>query len=104
MCSHLDASKYAPFDPQSRPATKIHRSGRFRGKCPDARIGSNPGLLTPNAGRCPCGKAIAAVTSDLSKFGSGPTAWGRYLFGPDVLTEGLVIMQNRERLRPWPVL
>jgi hypothetical protein len=42
----------------------IHRSLRFRGNCPDGRIGSNPGLVTPNAGRCLCDTAVAAVTWD----------------------------------------
>ena len=78
-----------------------HRSLRFRGNCPDGRIGSNPGLVTPNAGRSLCDTAIAAVTLDCLNLVAARGHRGGVFSAP---TESLVIMQNRERLRPWPVL
>ena len=82
----------------------IHRSLRFQRHLPRRPNWVQSGLVTPNAGRCLCDTAVAAVTWDCLNLVAARGYGGGVFSAPDVLTEGLVIMQNRERLRPWPVL
>jgi hypothetical protein len=66
--------------------------------------GSNPGLVTPNAGRCFCDTAVAAVTWDCLNLVAARGHGGGVFSAPTRSPKDLVIMQNRQRLRRRPVL
>ena len=59
-----DAIKSAPLDPPVAPWGDFTDAADYRRKFPDGRIGSNPALATPEAGRRLYDAAVAALTSD----------------------------------------
>ena len=58
-----DAIKSAPLDPPV-PWGEFTDASDYRRKFPDGRIGSNPALATPEAGRRLYDAAVAALTRD----------------------------------------
>jgi len=59
-----DAIKSAPLDPPVAPWGDFTDAADYRRKFPDGRIGSNPALATPEAGRRLYDAAVAALTTD----------------------------------------
>jgi creatinine amidohydrolase len=62
--AYPDAIKSAPLDPPVAPRGDFADAADYRRKFPDGRIGSNPGLATPEAGRRLYDAAVAAITQD----------------------------------------
>lgn len=60
--------KSATLDPPVAPRGGFYNSATFRQRYPDGRIGSNPGLATPEAGRRLHDAAIKAVAADYQAF------------------------------------
>jgi len=58
------AIKSAALDPPVAPRGDFADAADYRRKFPDGRIGSNPGLATPEAGRRLYEAAVAAVSKD----------------------------------------
>ena len=56
--------KSAPLDPPVAPWGEFTDAADYRRKFPDGRIGSNPTLATPEAGRRLYDAAVAALTTD----------------------------------------
>jgi creatinine amidohydrolase len=46
-----DTIKHAPLDPPRAPTGRFHGPADYRRRFPDGRIGSNPGLATPELGK-----------------------------------------------------
>ncbi len=59
-----DAIKSAALDPPVAPWGDFTDAADYRRKFPDGRIGSNPALATPEAGRRLYDAAVAALTTD----------------------------------------
>jgi len=64
--------KSAPLDPPVAPRGGFYNSSTFRARYPDGRIGSNPALATPEAGRRLYEAAVAAVAAEYRAFVSEP--------------------------------
>jgi creatinine amidohydrolase len=62
--THPDAIKSATLDPAVAPRGDFADAADYRRKFPDGRIGSNPGLATPEAGRRLYEAAVAAISKD----------------------------------------
>jgi len=62
--AYPDAIKSALLDPPVAPRGDFTDAADYRRKFPDGRIGSNPGLATPEAGRRLCEAAVAAIAKD----------------------------------------
>src|SRR5258707_890557 len=62
--AYPDAIKSAPLDPPVAPRGDFADAADYRRKFPDGRIGSNPGLATPEAGRRLYDAAVAAIAKD----------------------------------------
>jgi creatinine amidohydrolase len=62
--AHPDAIKSATLDPAVAPRGDFADAADYRRKFPDGRIGSNPGLATPEAGRRLYEAAVAAISKD----------------------------------------
>ena len=62
--AYPDAIKSAPLDPPIAPWGEYADAADYRRKFPDGRIGSNPALATPEAGRRLYDAAVAAITKD----------------------------------------
>lgn len=58
------AIKTAPLDPPVAPRGTFTDAADYRQNFPDGRIGSNPALATPEAGRRLCEASIKALTDD----------------------------------------
>ena len=58
------AIKSALLDPQVAPRGDFADAADYRRKFPDGRIGSNPALATPEAGRRLYEAAVAAIAKD----------------------------------------
>jgi creatinine amidohydrolase len=61
---HPQAIKRAPLDPPVAPRGEFTDAADYRRSFPDGRIGSNPALATPEAGRRLYDAAVAALTKD----------------------------------------
>jgi creatinine amidohydrolase len=61
-----EAIKSAPLDPPVAPRGDFADAADYRRNFPDGRIGSNPALATPEAGRRLCEAAVAAIAKDYS--------------------------------------
>jgi creatinine amidohydrolase len=61
---HPDAIKRAKLDPAVAPRGEFADAADYRRNFPDGRIGSNPGLATPEAGKRLYEAAVAELTSD----------------------------------------
>ena len=59
-----EAIKSAPLDPPVAPWGDFTDAADYRRNFPDGRIGSNPALASPEAGRRLYGAAVAALTKD----------------------------------------
>jgi creatinine amidohydrolase len=46
-----DTIKHAPLDPPQAPSSRFYGPADYRRRFPDGRIGSNPGLATPDSGK-----------------------------------------------------
>jgi creatinine amidohydrolase len=62
--AYPEAIKSAPLDPPVAPRGDFADAADYRRNFPDGRIGSNPALATPEAGRRLCEAAVAAITKD----------------------------------------
>jgi creatinine amidohydrolase len=62
--AYPDAIKSALLDPPVAPRGDFADAADYRRKFPDGRIGSNPGLATPEAGRRLYDAAVAAIAKD----------------------------------------
>jgi creatinine amidohydrolase len=62
--AYPEAIKSAPLDPPVAPRGDFADAADYRRKFPDGRIGSNPGLATPEAGRRLYDAAVAAIVKD----------------------------------------
>jgi creatinine amidohydrolase len=62
--AYPDVIKSAPLDPPVAPWGDFADAADYREKFPDGRIGSNPALATPEAGRRLYDAAVAALTKD----------------------------------------
>ena len=62
--AYPDAIKSALLDPPVAPRGDFTDAADYRRKFPDGRIGSNPGLATPEAGRRLYEAAVAAIAKD----------------------------------------
>ena len=62
--AYPNAIKSAPLDPPIAPSGEFADAADYRRNFPDGRIGSNPGLATPEAGRRLYDTAVAALTKD----------------------------------------
>ena len=62
--AYPDAIKSAPLDPPIAPWGDFTDAADYRRKFPDGRIGSNPALATPEAGRRLYDAAVAALKTD----------------------------------------
>jgi creatinine amidohydrolase len=62
--AYPEAVKSAPLDPPVAPRGDFADAADYRRKFPDGRIGSNPGLATPEAGRRLYDAAVAAIAKD----------------------------------------
>jgi creatinine amidohydrolase len=69
--AYPDAVKSASFDPPVAPRGDFADAADYRRKFPDGRIGSNPGLATPEAGRRLYDAAVAAIAGDYLSWVSG---------------------------------
>jgi creatinine amidohydrolase len=91
-----DAIKSAPLDPPIAPWGELADAANYRRNFPVGRIGSNPGLATPEAGRRLYDAAVAALTVGLPREGSGF----------DSMRNGIDIQPRHAggaaRLHPWP--
>jgi creatinine amidohydrolase len=62
--AYPDAVKSATLDPPIAPRGDFADAADYRRKFPDGRIGSNPALATPGAGRRLYDTAVAAIAKD----------------------------------------
>ena len=62
--AYPDVVKSASLDPPVAARGDFADAADYRGKFPDGRIGSNPGLATPDAGRRLYDAAVAAIAED----------------------------------------
>jgi creatinine amidohydrolase len=62
--AYPEAIKSALLDPPVAPRGDFADAADYRRKFPDGRIGSNPGLATPEAGRRLYDAAVAAIAKD----------------------------------------
>jgi creatinine amidohydrolase len=66
--AYPDAIKSATLDPPVAPRGDFADAADYRRKFPDGRIGSNPGLATPEAGRRLYETAVAAISTDYTSW------------------------------------
>lgn len=62
------AIKTVPLDPAVAPSGGFHDARDFRRRFPDGRIGSNPGLATPEHGKRFHDAAVAAIVGQYTRF------------------------------------
>jgi len=60
--------KTAPLDPPIAPSSMFHDARDYRRRFPDGRIGSNPGLATPEHGKRLYDAAVAALADKYCAF------------------------------------
>lgn len=63
-----DSIKRAPMSPDIAPKGSFQDADDYRRRFPDGRIGSNPALATPEAGKKLYETAVAEVAEDYQKF------------------------------------
>jgi creatinine amidohydrolase len=69
--AHPEAIKQAPLDPPVAPYGEFTDAADYRRNFPDGRIGSNPALATPEAGRRLYEAAVAALARDYQSWVAG---------------------------------
>jgi creatinine amidohydrolase len=70
---HPETIKVAALDPPIAPQGGFTDSANYRRRFPDGRIGSNPGLATPEAGRRIFEAAVADIAAEYRKWAAGGT-------------------------------
>ena len=60
------------MDPPIAPNGPIYDAADYRRRFPDGRIGSNPSLANPEAGKALFDKALSGIVSDYKKFAKVP--------------------------------
>lgn len=70
VTQHLfpDHIKRAPLDPPTAPGGRFYDTADYRRRFPDGRVGSNPGLATPEHGRQFYEGAVAAIADIYAGF------------------------------------
>jgi creatinine amidohydrolase len=68
--AYPDAIKSADYSPRIAPTGPIRDALDFRARFPDGRMGSDPGLATPEKGRALVELAARSLASELEGFGS----------------------------------
>jgi creatinine amidohydrolase/Fe(II)-dependent formamide hydrolase-like protein len=68
--AYPDAIKAANYAPQIAPSGPIRESSDFRKRHPDGRMGSDPGLATPEKGGELVKLAAAGLVEELAAFGA----------------------------------
>jgi creatinine amidohydrolase len=63
-----DTIKHAELDPPRAPSGRFHGPADFRRRFPDGRIGSNPGLATPEKGQRLYEAAVPEMTKTYQSF------------------------------------
>jgi creatinine amidohydrolase len=63
-----DHIKTAPLNPAIAPSSQFFDARDYRCRFPDGRIGSNPGLATPEHGKCLFDAAVAALADKYTTF------------------------------------
>ncbi|MEE4191370.1 MAG: creatininase family protein [Halieaceae bacterium] len=66
--AYPDHIKDAPLSPEVAPNGGFTDAKDYRGRFPDGRIGSNPGLATPEAGKVLAELAAGEVVADFQEF------------------------------------
>ena len=66
--AYPDDIKTANYAPQIAPTGPIREAGDFRARFPDGRMGSDPGLATPEKGRRLIDACIPALLRDVAEF------------------------------------
>ena len=68
--AYPDSRKTAVMDPPIAPTGPIYDAADYRRRFPDGRIGSNPSLANPEAGKALFDTALKGLVSDYGKFAS----------------------------------
>ena len=68
--AYPDSIKSADMDPPIAPTGPIHDAADYRRRFPDGRIGSNPSLANPDAGKALFEKALQGISTDYQSFAS----------------------------------
>jgi creatinine amidohydrolase/Fe(II)-dependent formamide hydrolase-like protein len=68
QAAYPDAIKSANYAPRIAPTGPIREAADYRARFADGRIGSDPGLATPEKGQALIDKASAALLADLAEF------------------------------------
>jgi creatinine amidohydrolase len=63
-----DTIKHVPLDPPRAPSGRFHGPADYRRRFPDGRIGSNPGLATPEKGKLLHEAAVAEMAKTYLRF------------------------------------
>jgi creatinine amidohydrolase len=63
--------KSANYAPQIAPSGPIREASDFRARHPDGRMGSDPGLATPEKGEALVAQAAASLAEDVAEFAKG---------------------------------
>ena len=68
--AYPDSVKTAEMDPPIAPTGPIYDAADYRRRFPDGRIGSNPSLANPEAGKALFDTALRGIIADYRKFAS----------------------------------
>ena len=68
----VGAIKSANYAPQIAPSGPIREASDFRARHPDGRMGSDPGLATPEKGGELVKLAASSLIEEVATFGSEP--------------------------------
>jgi creatinine amidohydrolase len=63
-----DTIRQVPLDPPRAPSGRFHGPADYRRRFPDGRIGSNPGLATPEKGKQLFDAAVAELAKTYGGF------------------------------------
>ena len=66
--AYPESIKSARMDPPIAPVGPIYDAADYRRRFPDGRIGSNPSLANPEAGKALFDTALRGITADYAKF------------------------------------
>lgn len=72
--AYADSAKSAEMDPPIAPTGPIYDAADYRRRFPDGRIGSNPSLANPEAGKALFETALRGIVSDYERFANADTA------------------------------
>jgi creatinine amidohydrolase len=68
--AYPESIKTVEMDPPIAPTGPIYDAADYRRRFPDGRIGSNPSLANPEAGKALFEKALRGIIADYEKFAS----------------------------------